>query len=195
MNRSSCWECPCDARAMAIGKLFRWDYEILLPEVPRADHLIGLACNEPGSTASAPRGGRLPRKGSTSSWWTGRELPLGLTGKGKALLECKDLLEAGADALQQKEQLVQEAASRSAARDPRIPEALPGLWMIRSGRGRPAWAAVSAPISALPATVSTSRMSRRARGWRCRMWDSCMSNTRSTLRAQPSTRRERTRTD
>jgi len=200
---------PCDARAMAIvDKLFRWDYEdpYYLKRRELAT-IIGLACSEPGLNCfcTSVGGGPASTEGLDILMVDLGESYLleGLTDKGQALLdEFKDLLqEAGADALQRKEQLAQEAAAKikRSVDTAGIPEALPGLWED------PLWQRVSA--ACLGCGICTYLCPtchcfdiqdevEGAAGRRCRMWDSCMyaEYTKHTSGHNPRpTRRERTR--
>jgi sulfhydrogenase subunit beta (sulfur reductase) len=200
---------PCDARAMAlVEKLFRWDFEDPYYLKRRElTTLIGLACNEPGLNCFCPSvgGGPASPEGLDILMVDLGESYLleAVTEKGKALLEeLKDLLEeAGADAVRQKEQVVQEAAAKiKRSVDPEgIPEALPDLWED------PLWQRVSA--ACLGCGVCTYLCPtchcfdiqdevEGAAGRRCRMWDSCMfaEYTKHTSGHNPRpTRRERTR--
>ncbi|NLA26533.1 MAG: (4Fe-4S)-binding protein [Firmicutes bacterium] len=200
---------PCDARAMAIvEKLFRWDFED--PYYLKRRELItivGLACNEPELNCFCTSVGGGP---ASSEGLDVLMVDLGEsylleaeTEKGKALLEeVKDLLEeAGADALQQKEQVTKEAAAKiRRSVDPGgIPEALPGLWED------PLWARVSAAClgcgicTYLCPTCYCFDIQDEVEGTagrRCRTWDSCMfaEYTVHTSGHNPRpTRRERTR--
>ena len=200
---------PCDARAMAlVERLFRWDYDDPYYLKRRElTTLIGLACSEPalncfctsvGGGPASPEGLDILMVDLGESY-----LMEAHTEKGKALLgELGDLLEeAGADALQKKEQAVGEAEAKIRRGVDRegIPEKLPGLWED------PLWASVSA--ACLGCGICTylcptcycfdiQDETEGEAGRRCRMWDSCMfaEYTRHTSGHNPRpTRRERTR--
>ena len=200
---------PCDARAMAVvEKLFRWDFDDPYYLKRRElTTLIGLACNEPALNCFCTSVGGGP---ASSEGLDILMVDLGEsylleaeTEKGKTLLEeVKDLLEeAGADAIQQKDQAVREAAAKiRRSVDPQgIPGALPGLW------DDPLWAKVSS--ACLGCGICTYLCPtcycfdiqdevEGAAGRRCRMWDSCMfaEYTVHTSGHNPRpTRRERTR--
>lgn len=200
---------PCDARAMAlVEKLFRWDFEdpYYLERRERTT-LIGLACNEPdlncfcssvGGGPASPEGLDILMSDLGESY-----LLEVITEKGKALVEeFKDLLEeAPADAVKQKEQLVEDAVAKIKWNvDPEgIPEALPQLWED------PLWEKVSAAClgcgicTYLCPTCHCFDIQDEVEGpagRRCRMWDSCMfaEYTKHTSGHNPRpTRRERTR--
>ena len=200
---------PCDARAMAlVEKLFRWDFDDPYYLKRRElTTLIGLACSEPELNCFCPSVGGSP---ASTEGLDILMTDLGesyllemLTDKGKAIAaEVKDLLEeAPADALKQKDKVVEEALAKIKWEvDPEgIPEALPQLWED------PLWENISAPC--LGCGICTYLCPtcycfdiqdevEEPAGRRCRMWDSCMfaEYTVHTSGHNPRpSRRERTR--